>query len=96
MGAATGIVQLAKGPGLALTGPVCLPKQLTKTVVQTALNEKMMEHLGYEKVDRRERYSGQKVAEPERHFLIDSVRLIEIDVPRDWVGAFEEVVAGKR
>jgi putative transposase len=34
-----------------LTGPDGLLKQLTKTVVETALNEEMTEHLGYEKHD---------------------------------------------
>ena len=37
--------------GLSLTGPDGLLKQLTKTVLETALNEEMTEHLGYEKHD---------------------------------------------
>src|SRR5207248_10263071 len=37
--------------GLSLTGPDELLKQLTKTVLETALNEEMTEHLGYEKHD---------------------------------------------
>ncbi len=34
--------------GLSLTGPDGLLKLLTKTVIETALNEEMTEHLGYE------------------------------------------------
>ena len=45
------LVRLAKEQGLSLTGPDGLLKQLTKTVLETALNEEMTEHLGYEKHD---------------------------------------------
>lgn len=45
------VVRLAKEPGLSLTGPGGLLKQLTKTVLETALAEEMTEHLGYEKHD---------------------------------------------
>ncbi len=44
-------MRLARGQGLALTGPDGLLKQLTKTVIETALNEEMTGHLGYEKHD---------------------------------------------
>ena len=43
-------MQLAQEQGLALTCPDGLLKQLTKPVIETALNE-MTGHLGYEKHD---------------------------------------------
>jgi putative transposase len=49
--AAAELVRLAKEQGLSLTGPDGLLKQLTKTVIETALNEEMTEHLWYEKHD---------------------------------------------
>ena len=49
--AARELVRLAREQGLALTGPDGLLKQLTKTVIETALNEEMTGHLGYEKHD---------------------------------------------
>src|ERR1700689_4028370 len=49
--AAVELVRLAKEQGLSLTGPDGLLKQLTKTVIETALSEEMTEHLGYEKHD---------------------------------------------
>jgi putative transposase len=49
--AAVELVRLAQEQGLSLTGPEGLLKQLTKTVLETALNEEMTEHLGYEKHD---------------------------------------------
>lgn len=51
--AAVELVGLAQEQGLSLTGPDGLLKQLTKTVLEAALNEEMTEHLGYEKHDRR-------------------------------------------
>jgi putative transposase len=50
--AAVELVRLAQEQGLSLTGSDGLLKQLTKTVLETALNEEMTEHLGYEKHDR--------------------------------------------
>ena len=49
--AAVELVRLAQEKGLSLTGPDGLLKQLTKTVLEAALNEEMTEHLGYEKHD---------------------------------------------
>ena len=42
-------MRLAQEQGLSLTDPDGLLKQLTKTVLETALNEEMTERLGYEK-----------------------------------------------
>jgi hypothetical protein len=49
--AAAELVRLAKERGLSLTGPDGLLKQLTKTVLETSLNEELTEHLGFEKHD---------------------------------------------
>ncbi len=47
--AARELVRLAKERGLSLTGPDGLLKQFTKSVLETALNEEMTEHLGHQK-----------------------------------------------
>src|ERR1051326_2659507 len=47
--AAAAMVAEAKARGLALTGPDGLLKLFTKNVLETALNEEMTAHLGYEK-----------------------------------------------
>ena len=62
--AAAELVRLAQEQGLSLTGPDGLLKQLTKTVLETALNEEMTEHLGYEKHDPAGAGHGQH---PQRH-----------------------------
>jgi hypothetical protein len=43
------LVARAREQGLSLTGPDGLLKQLTKTVLETALNQELTEHLGHEK-----------------------------------------------
>src|SRR4051812_40107385 len=45
--AAQELVRLAREQGLSLTGPAGLLKQFTKSVLETALNEEMTEHLGH-------------------------------------------------
>lgn len=49
--AAAELVRLAKELGLSLTGPEGLLKQLTKTMLETSLNEELSEHLRYRKRD---------------------------------------------
>jgi len=56
--AAVELVRLAQEQGLSLTGPDGLLKQLAKTVLETALNEGMTAHLGYEKHDPPESGTG--------------------------------------
>jgi putative transposase len=56
--AAVELVRLAQEQGLSLTGPDGLLKQLTKTVLETALNEEITEHLGYGKHDPASAASG--------------------------------------
>src|SRR5580698_11368665 len=43
------LVRQAREQGLSLTGPDGLLKQLTKTVLETALDEELTEHLGHDK-----------------------------------------------
>lgn len=47
--AAVELVRMAKEQGLSLTGPGGLLKQFTKSVLETALNDELTEHLGHEK-----------------------------------------------
>jgi putative transposase len=97
MVAATEPVWMAKEQGLALTGPKGLLKQLTKTVIETALNEEMTEYLGYGKNDPAGRESSNiRNGIWEKTILTDSVGSVEIDIPRDRAGTCEPVIPGKR
>jgi transposase-like protein len=96
--AAAAMVAQAREQGLALTGPNGLLKLFTKTVLETALNEEMTEHLGYEKHD----------ADPDREsanirngcrsktVISDAVGEVEIAVPRDREGTFSPAIVKKR
>ena len=79
--AAVELVRLAQEQGLSLTGPDGLLKQLTKTVLETALNEEMTEHLGYEKHDPPEAGLGNiRNGTRSKTVLTDTTGAVEIDV----------------
>src|SRR5271156_3172996 len=88
--AAVELVRLAQEQGLSLTGPDGLLKLLTKTVIETALNEEMTEHLGYEKNDPAGRESGNlRNGTRAKSVLTETAGSVDIEVPRDRAGTFE-------
>ena len=52
------LVEQARAEGIDLVGPGGLLTGLTKTVLETALEAEMSEHLGYDKHDRAGRNGG--------------------------------------
>ena len=95
--AAAELVRAAKEQGLSLTGPDGLLKQLTKTVLETALKEEMTEHLGYEKHDPAGTGSGNiRNGTRAKTVLTEHAGPVDIDVPRDRAGTFEPQIVRKR
>ena len=95
--AAVELVRLAQEKGLSLTGPDGLLKQLTKTVLEAALNEEMTEHLGYEKHDPAGAGTGNiRNGTRAKTVLTDTTGHVEIDVPRDREATFEPQIVKKR
>src|ERR1700727_2513602 len=95
--AATELVRMAREQGLSLTGPDGLLKQLTKTVIETALSEEMTEHLGYEKHDPAGAGTGNNRNGPRaKTVLTDTTGPVELDVPRDRAATFEPQIVKKR
>ena len=95
--AAAELVRLAQEQGLSLTGPDGLLKQLTKTVLETALNEEMAGHLGYEKHDPAGAGSGNiRNGSRGKTVLTEHSGPVAIDVPRDRAGTFEPQIVRKR
>ena len=95
--AAAELVRVAKAQGLSLTGPDGLLKQLTKTVLETALNEEMTEHLGYEKHDPAGAGTGNvRNGSRGKTVLTEASGQVEIDVPRDRAGTFAPQIVRKR
>jgi putative transposase len=95
--AATELVRLAKEQGLSLTGPDGLLKQLTKSVIESALGEEMTGHLGYEKHDPAG-IGAENIRNGTRSKTVISGHAgpVEIDVPRDRAGTFEPQIVKKR
>lgn len=58
MASARELVRSARSHGIAMTGLGGTLKALTKTVIETALDEEMTEHLGYDQHDPAGRGSG--------------------------------------
>ncbi len=91
------LVRQARASGTALTGPGGLLKQLTKMVVEAALDEEMSEHLGYDKGDQAGRNRGNsRNGKRSKMVITDHVGSVEIEVPRDREGTFEPVIVPKR
>ena len=91
------LVRTARARGVALTGPDGMLKALTKTIIETALDEEMAEHLGYDKHDPVGRNSGNsRNGVRTKTVLTDNVGPIEITVPRDRDATFSPVIVGKR
>lgn len=96
--AALTFVRMAKEKGLDLTGPDGLLKQFTKSVLETALDEEMTEHLGRAKRKKSKdgRAANTRNGTTAKTVVTDSVGPVGIEVPRDRDGSFEPVVVRKR
>ncbi len=96
--AAAAMVAEAKARGLALTGPDGLLKLFTKTVLETALNEEMTEHLGHEKNQADPDRESRNVRNGARAKTVisDAAGEVRIDVPRDRDSTFEPQIVKKR
>jgi putative transposase len=95
--AAEELVRRAREQGLSLTGPDGLLKQLTKVVIETALDQEMTEHLGHEKNAPAGNEAGnvRNGARP-KTVLTEGTGQVGIEVPRDRDGTFEPQIVKKR
>jgi transposase-like protein len=89
------LVRQAKEQGLSLTGPDGLLKKLTKTVLETALNEELTEHLGHEN-GRRAESGNVRNGTRTKTVLTDATGHVDIDAPRDQAATFEPRIVRKR
>ena len=97
LAAARELVRQARAHGVALTGPDGLLKALTRTVIETALDEEMSEHLGYDKGDPSGRNRGNsRNGKRSKTVITDNAGAVQVEVPRDRDGTFEPVIVGKR
>ncbi|WP_413230338.1 IS256 family transposase [Kitasatospora herbaricolor] len=90
------LVDRARARGLQLTGEGGLLQQLTKRVLESALEGEITDHLGYEKHDPAGAGSGNSRNGIRSKTVLTEVGPVEIDVPRDREGSFEPQIVKKR
>jgi putative transposase len=91
------LVRRAREQGLSLTGPDGLLKQLTKTVLETALNQELTEHLGHDKHGPVTSETGNvRNGTRPKTVLTEATGQVGIEVPRDRDGTFEPQIVKKR
>lgn len=86
----------AREQGVDLVGPNGLLNQLTKKVLETALEEEMAEHLGYDKHDPVGRNSGNSRNGVRAKTVLTEIGPVEIEVPRDTDASFTPQIVKKR
>jgi putative transposase len=90
------LVEQARAEGVDLVGPDGLLTGLTKTVLETALEAELSDHLGYDKHDRAGRNGGNSRNGIRTKTVLTQVGPVQVDVPRDRDGTFEPVIVRKR
>lgn len=86
----------AREQGIDLVGPNGLLNQLTKNVLETALEAEMIEHLGYDKHDPAGRRSGNSRNGTLAKTVLTEIGPVEIEVPRNTDSSFDPQIVKKR
>jgi transposase-like protein len=90
------LVEQARASGLQLTGEGGLLQQLTKRVIEAALDGEITDHLGYEKHDPAGKDGGNSRNGARAKTVLTDIGPVEITVPRDRDGSFEPQIVRKR
>ncbi|MGC4857557.1 transposase, partial [Micromonospora sp. DT4] len=90
------LVEQARTSGLQLTGEGGLLQQLTKRVIEAAMDGEITDHLGYEKHDPAGKDGGNSRNGSRTKTVLTDVGPVEIVVPRDRDGSFEPQIVRKR
>jgi transposase-like protein len=90
------LVERARSEGVELVGPGGLLTGLTKTVLETALEAEMDEHLGYARHAVEGRNTGNSRNGTRAKTVLTEVGEVEVGVPRDREGSFDPKIVRKR
>jgi transposase-like protein len=90
------LVEQARAAGLQLTGDGGLLQQLTKRVIEAALDGEITDHLGYDKGDPAGNNGGNSRNGVRGKTVLTEVGPVELAVPRDRDGSFEPQIVKKR
>jgi transposase-like protein len=89
------LVRQARDQGASMSAPG-LMRALTRSVLETALDEELAEHFGYDKHDPIGYNTGNsRNGTRPKTVLTDAVGSVTIEVPRDRDGSFEPVIVRK-
>ncbi|NIJ09807.1 hypothetical protein FHU38_000151 [Saccharomonospora amisosensis] len=80
---------------MSLTGPGGLLRQITKTVLEAALNAELDEHVGYEKGDRTGKDTTNERNGAGAKTVTTDIGEVRIKVPRDRDGSFTRQIVPK-
>jgi putative transposase len=95
-GIAEQLIAQAQQKGIELVGPNGLLSQLTKRVLETALEAEMSDHLGYDKHHSAGRNSGNSRNGVRSKTVLTEIGPVEIEVPRDVDASFQPTIVKKR
>jgi len=90
------LVEQAKADGIELIGAGGLLTGLTKTVLETALEAEISEHLGYDKHEPAGRNRENSRNGTRAKTVLTELGPVAIEVPRDRAGTFDPVIVRKR
>jgi putative transposase len=90
------LVEQARTAGLQLTGEGGLLQQLTKRVLESALEGEITDHLGYDKGDPAGKNGGNSRNGVRGKTVLTEVGPVELAVPRDRDGSFQPRIVRKR
>ena len=86
----------ARTQGIDLVGPGGLLNQITKRVLEAALEAEMSEHLGYDKHEYVGRDGGNSRNGVRSKTVLTEIGPVQIDVPRDTDASFDPQIVKKR
>ena len=90
------LVQQARVDGVALVVPGGLLTGLTKSVLETALEVELADHLGYDRHDPAGRNGENSRNGSRAKTVLTEIGPVQIEVPRDREGSFDPVIVRKR
>ncbi len=89
------LIDRARTEGVSLVGEGGLLQQVTRTVLQTALEAEMAEHLGYERGQAPPPGVGNQRNGTSPKTVRTEVGAVRLDVPRDRAGSFDPRIVPK-
>src|SRR6266496_6677637 len=90
------LITQARERGISLVGPDGLLQQLTKLVLEGALEGELTDHLGYESGDPAGRNGGNSRNGNRAKTVLTDIGPVELEVPRDRDASFQPKIGRKR